>query len=61
MARKKALKRPPAAEGDPNEVQTDEAATGYAGQVHTATLQPGRSASCNPIEVGPGYASEPFR
>lgn len=60
MARKKALKRPQAAKGDTNAVQTDEAATGYAGQVHTATLQPGKSASCNPIEVGPGYASEPF-
>lgn len=29
--------------------------------MHTATFQPVRNASCNPVEVGPGYASEPFR
>jgi hypothetical protein len=34
---------------------------GYTGQLHTVTLEPGGSATCNPVEVGPGYASEPFR
>lgn len=60
MARKPALKRLASSAG------TAVTAAGAAPlangrQVHTVTFQPGRNASCEPVEVGPGYASEAFR
>lgn len=61
MPRKKAVKTSDSASGASDAATSTGAASGYNGQVHTVTFQPGGSATCNPLEVGPGYASEPFR